>query len=204
MTNQDQPEFYRRLAALHITLAGKEIPDVVAQTYFGVLERFDLEQVVAALNQALATCQYFPRPVELLEMIQGKPEERALQAWAELKRIVHKYGAMHSVVIADNCLRATIWQLGGWVEVCDWTPDDWTYRQKDFIALYAFHMGAGIPKNTPVTLLGVTEQLNQKAKDSFPDYEIPIYPPKLIGEGAARLLERSRQERLLGEKERAI
>ncbi len=111
MTPQDAPEFLSRLTALAELF--KEDLSVAAQTlYFDALSDADIVQVIDALNSAVKTCKFFPRPVELRDHIFGAVEEHAEEAWLEYKSEARRLGGYRTAefhaVTADTII-AVLW-----------------------------------------------------------------------------------------------
>lgn len=50
-------------------LLGEEIPRNRAEMYFDLLKEYSAYQLKVAFNTATRTCRFFPKPVELIEMI---------------------------------------------------------------------------------------------------------------------------------------
>ena len=68
MTRDDAPRFAARLAATR-TVLDRPTDAAVGEVYFGALEDYGIEEVLAALNAAAKNCERFPSPAELLANI---------------------------------------------------------------------------------------------------------------------------------------
>ena len=83
MILEDRVRFAEGLFMLGETF-NEPISDVKVEAYFQALLTYDIEAVVMAIQGALRSCKFFPRPVELRELIDGSVEDAAEQAWGAL------------------------------------------------------------------------------------------------------------------------
>lgn len=117
MTDRDSVEFARLFTLLSETF-NKAVSDSLAEIYFRTLKDFTIEQITHAVEQAIATKKFFPKPAELRELLVGNPEDRASNAWAAFLEAAAN-GGTASVQFAD---RATAMAMdatfGSWLEAC--------------------------------------------------------------------------------------
>lgn len=122
MTEDDRAEFARALFVLGETFH-EPISDLRAEGYFDAMSDFTLEAAEAAIRAALKTCRFFPRPVELREMVQGDPESNADSAWAEVIRMVQHVGYTRHPIFADSRTMLAVQAVwGSWVRLCETLP----------------------------------------------------------------------------------
>lgn len=104
--------------------------------YDTALERFTEEQFDRAMNMAVKTCKFFPKPAELIEFIRGDSGSSALVAWETLSIAMQRHGPYRSVLFDDGRIARVVKALGGWKEVCSWLTKDIPYRRNEFMKLY--------------------------------------------------------------------
>lgn len=151
MTNQDREAFGRMMFALGDTF-NEPVSEIRAEAYFEALKRFDIGDVLAAGRRALEECRYFPRPVELREMLAGTDEEQAEEAWNEMRRLIRRYGYLGTdgrgkcPEFSSDAVRAAALELyGGWTALCSSLPCDgpeYLGARKAFIANYKAAAGS--------------------------------------------------------------
>lgn len=184
----DYTTFAAELGILAEGLGGTvSVPQIEA--YFRALERFEAAQVVAVLNQALTTFKFFPKPVELLELLQGNPQERAERAWAHLlEALADGAGQYHSCQVQDGAAALAIARCwGSLIEahaaMRELAPNEPMYasQRKAFLGAYTAALREG---GEPRYFAGTHELHNRSV--SFPrDYEQTVV---LLGpKGVARL-----------------
>jgi len=82
----------KRFAAAFQSLCeifGKESTKIMLKGYFRALERLSIDQVEAAISQAIKTCTFLPKPVELINLVPGgKAPQLEHKAGAEADRIL--------------------------------------------------------------------------------------------------------------------
>lgn len=153
MTDEDRDQFANHLEGLGLVF-DREIADPLSEIYFRALKELPLETFAAAVNRAIATCTFFPKPAELLEIACGAPDDRALAAWLLLERAHREVGQSRSIYIADRALAVTLVDtFGGWIGYCEQmaavfdydnplkqvaglTPEMKRARQKEFVQRY--------------------------------------------------------------------
>jgi len=117
MTDRDSVEFAKQLSLLSETY-GKPISDALGEIYFRALREFTIEQVEAAVELAIDTRKFFPKPAELRELIEGNPEDRAANAWAAFLEAAAN-GGTASVKFSDRATAAAMDAVfGSWLEAC--------------------------------------------------------------------------------------
>src|SRR5262245_3558992 len=116
------------------------------EIYWRVLSPYDWSAVEAVLEGALRRKWFkFPQPGELVEWLEGTPDERreaAEHAWRQLWQALG-HGTYRSLFCEDRVLAETIRQvLGGWTEAGMLPRGDseqapmYRARQKEFVAAY--------------------------------------------------------------------
>lgn len=152
----------RKLFAEYVALMGevfeKEITEAIRNLYWRILEPYSDEQAERAFKTVIATRKFFPKPAELLEVLEGTPEDRAQEALEKVLWAVRHVGPYASVTFDDPKIHGAIEAMGGWIAFQDCTMDEWTWRQKDFLRHYAIQTAKGQPDH----LAGLVELANRE------------------------------------------
>jgi len=154
MQERDKENFSKMLLGLG-ELFDKEISEILLSIYWEALKPYPWTVVKEALNKAAVMCRFFPKPVEIIELIEGSDTEQAEEAWATLLDAIEQCGAYVSVVFADGRIARCIELMGGWEAVNRWKIDELPFRRKDFLAIYK-----SLPKTGPAKVVGIIEKEN--------------------------------------------
>jgi hypothetical protein len=132
----ERKEFLDLLSGLCYTL-GKESNEHLIKTYHTALNRFDISIVKNVINKAVVSFKWFPKPVELIELIEGSSvdnsEIQAAQAFEAIRRV----GPYQSVVFDDPVTQEVIKQYyGGWPKFCEGDSKDIVFKMNDFKKAY--------------------------------------------------------------------
>lgn len=100
------------------------ISDVKVEAYFQALLNYDIGEVTIAIQGALRNCKFFPRPVELRELIDGSTEDAAEQAWGLVLGEVRRVGYIGTPRLDARTLRAVNELWGGWRRLCETLPGE--------------------------------------------------------------------------------
>jgi hypothetical protein len=130
-------EFMMGLAELF----DKQLSTILIDMYWKALESYTDEQCDEAFNKAFVMCKFFPKPVELIELITGgagQLEDVAEIQATEVLRAVKRVGVYNSVLFNDPVTIAVIQQCyGGWIKLCtDLLQEEEKWFRKDFVRYY--------------------------------------------------------------------
>lgn len=189
---QDHERFLRNMLGLLEVFREPEMSEFRILAYKSALEPFTDKQIERAILEAARTKKFFPKPVELVELIQGNGEDKALTAWEQLQQAVSRAGAYQSVLFEDPKIARVIKILGGWETVCLWPMDEMQFRRHEFLQAYK-----GLSDNGPPEVLaGIHDRQNTaigygsaapvvigpiQARQRLPDVE---KPPEMQDDGA--------------------
>lgn len=144
MKPEDARHFAQLMAVLGETFS-KDVSPKLIDIYFKAFERWPIEAFEQAVNQAVMTCKFFPKPVELIELLEGTPDdqrERGELAWRQLWKAL-ACGTYRSLFCEDRVLAETVRQvIGGWMEAGMLPRPEseqgpmYRARQKEFVAAY--------------------------------------------------------------------
>lgn len=144
MTLSDKPRFVQLMAVLGETFA-KDVSPTLAGIYFKAFEQWPLARFEKAVDRAVVILKFFPKPVELIELMDGTPSDHTAQAedaWRQLWKAL-SHGTYRSLFCEDRVLAETVRQLfGDWPAVgmlprpeSDEGPM-YRVRQKEFVTAY--------------------------------------------------------------------
>ncbi|MFZ9311443.1 MAG: hypothetical protein ACO24O_08085 [Arenimonas sp.] len=122
MQQTDFKNFTLRLTGL-AEVFDKPITPALIQVYFSALSDLDADAVYGALSASAARLKWFPKPVEIRELIEGTSADRGQIAWETLTAAIKRFGAYTSVQFAEPALADAILEtFGGWIEACTKLP----------------------------------------------------------------------------------
>jgi hypothetical protein len=175
-----KPEDKERFAQLMIGVAelyGKKLSNQLLNIYWAALTAYSLEEVNAALNRhALSpdVGQFMPKPADIVRCLEGSSSTQALQAWTKVINAIKQVGAYSSVIFDDPLIHAVIYDMGGWIRLCQSKEDEAGFRSREFEKRYSAYV-LQPPTAYPAHLPGVIEQQNALAG-------FAKEPPMLIGD----------------------
>lgn len=164
-------EKFSELLAILGEIFDKSISTSLAKIYFDALKSFSDEMIKEAFNKASLTLKFFPKPVELIEIIQGDKNEKAITAWEKFYHAIGRVGPYRSVQFDDQAIHSTVELMGGWVDSGKWSVNEMKWKQKDFLAIYPV---MAKKKNHPDHLGGISEMDNIK-KGMLNDIPKPVF-----------------------------
>ncbi|MHC1728530.1 MAG: hypothetical protein AB9866_21440 [Syntrophobacteraceae bacterium] len=117
-------------------LHNKTVSLGLASIYMQVLEQYTAAEAVRALEYAIRSLRFFPKPTELIDAIHGDPEEQAMKAWLTLQRAISEIGTYNSIFFEDPKMYAVIKFFGGWKEIGQWPVKYMDKRRDEFVDAY--------------------------------------------------------------------
>ena len=134
----------------------------LASAYFMVLEDLTISEFQTAVKSVLATRKFtnLPMPADILEVVNGNPDDEALIALKELEDAMGIFGAYKSVIFKNKLIMACVEGMGGWQRICQMPLDEWKFQKQEFLKLYKAYMKSG---KAPLVdyLVGIAEQKNR-------------------------------------------
>jgi hypothetical protein len=113
MQAEQMKQFTKSLTAL-AELYDKTLTANVIEIYFGALSDLPMEQVTEACKRAALSLKFFPKPVELRELVAGTAQDQADAAWGLLLAALEKgAGQYHSCFVEDGALAGAIVRCWG-------------------------------------------------------------------------------------------
>jgi len=153
----------------------KQITPILSKIYWKALEPFTNDQCQKAFNEIILSSRFFPKPVDIIEAIQGRQENQSILAWIKVIRAIRNVGAYQSVKFDDPIIHSVIEVMGGWPALCSGSADDEKWKQKEFERLYCTMSNL---ENHVKYLPGIVERENSVNGK----IEYTPEPPVLIGE----------------------
>lgn len=155
------PRFAQVLGMLGIAMR-TEVSPAMADVYERLLEPYPIESIEAAATEYARRGTFFPRPAELIEIIERdlpKPltvTERAEIAWQQVLGAIARIGPYRPLVLDDPVAVMCVRVLGGWPKLCGSTDDQLVWIRKEFLTSYEIY--ADRPADMlPASLPGVVE-----------------------------------------------
>ena len=96
----------------------KEFPIETQRGYFQALQDLPIAHVEMAIHKAMASCTFFPAPVELRKLSGVADEVKLNVAWNQLIRALDAYGSAHFIRFEDPVLSTTVRHMGGLRSIC--------------------------------------------------------------------------------------
>jgi len=153
---KDEIKFKEFMAGIGI-IFDKDISDNIASIYWNILEPFPDEDCEKAFNQIIATCKFFPKPVEFLEILRGRSEDDSTRAWILVDEAMRKHGNYSSLDFGEPKIHRIVEMLGGWDYLGTLTEEDWKSKRKEFESLYQ----AIKRPDGPDRVIGICEKANE-------------------------------------------
>lgn len=125
--------------------------------YWQVLEDYDFSAIKLAVKKHLSSPdqgRYFPKPADLILIMDGGSNDQALIAWSKVDRAVHEIGGYSSVVFDDHFIHLAIEDIGGWPSLGLCSERDWQFVRNRFIDTYRMYLRKGEQNRYPHVLLG--------------------------------------------------
>ncbi|HID22285.1 MAG TPA: hypothetical protein EYP14_07775 [Planctomycetaceae bacterium] len=149
-STKQKTEFLEALTAV-TEIYGRELSKPAMKLYLKVLEKYPFEAVMRAMTayieNASGKASYFPKPGDVVALIDGNPEDRATQAWAEVREALERIGTYESVRFRDPIVNACIAELGGWVRLGELDNKAIEFLGNEFRKLYRqFYQTGKVPK----------------------------------------------------------
>lgn len=166
MDINDEKRFGEAMAT-SAAIFDKKLTAPVLRITFETLKEFSIEQVEAAFLMHLKTGEFFPRPAQLIEIINvGKPNnnDKALLAWLSIERAISKLGPYRTLTLDDRLAMEIINHIGGWSHICSLSYKELDFKKKDFIQAYTT-TAITDDKDLPKSLAGLHDIARLESKD---------------------------------------
>ena len=125
-------EYMATLCEMHDRTLSKLLTDL----YWKVLEPFSDEECERAFQEVIYSSKFFPKPADFMEILRGKKENQATEAWLLVLNAVGRIGNYQSVKFSDPVIHSVINAMGGWPQLCMMESSQEHWKQKEFERLY--------------------------------------------------------------------
>lgn len=166
---ENRQRFLEMLCQLADVMKEPELSEMRQEAYVRIFAKYPDEQLEAALLKAMTTLKWFPKPAELMELLEGKREDAAHEAWEKLQEAVQRVGRYQSVLFDDPKIARVVNVIGGWQHVCDWSINEMSIHRAQFLKAY---QALDTPEEN-VPLIGVHDAENS-AKGYLEHVQKPI------------------------------
>ena len=178
MTNEEKKEFSKSMYVCY-RLIGVEPDPATIDAYFGMLSKYELQDVQQAINKVLMKLKTRTLPMvgEIVENIYGKDDDKIAFAFEDAKTMIRKLGMYGSVKMSNPISQQIIKDLGGllrWDELTyayDHGKNDklffeWQRMYKNY--LDKIKRGEWMPDERPISGYG-------SSYDSSGKYKLPQF-----------------------------
>ena len=138
----------------------EKLSEGVINLWLTALSEFSIDDVSSAFGKWIESSDRMPKISNIVEIIRGSKEDRALAALIKVEKAMSRYGSYATVVFDDPIIHAVIDGLGGWIKCCRVTDRELTWWEKDFRERYRHHLSCGIPSDVSPKLLGILDETN--------------------------------------------
>lgn len=182
MQTNDLKSFTDLLSGV-MDLYGREVSPFSVRIWWEAMQPYDLPAVSLAFSRHVQnpdSGQFVPKPADVIRMLGGTTQDKALQAWAKVDKAVRHVGTYQTVAFDDPLIHRVLHDMGGWVGLGMKTEDEWPFVQKEFENRYrGFSMRNERPEY-PQKLIGISEAENSRSGK-------PTDPARLIGDATKAL-----------------
>jgi hypothetical protein len=139
---QHDIEAFAGLMAILAELFGKDLNAQLVEIYFRALADFPIERIASAVDEAVRRLKFFPKPAELIELMEGFPDDQAEHAWGQFWLALTRGGTYRSLFCEDVVLAETIRRIyGSWAEAGniprpEYDPPGHQIHHKNFVSTY--------------------------------------------------------------------
>lgn len=163
----DRPQFAQVIAGT-MAIYSKDVTKSLAEMYWNALRSYDISAVANAFGAWLMNPdqgQFYPKPADIVRMIDGSTGDRAMTAWSTIIKSIRMVGPYCSVAFDDPIVHRVIDDMGGWLKLCHLkTEKDLEFAGIDFIKRYrGFALAGGVGSEYPSYLIGESEASNQRS-----------------------------------------
>lgn len=160
MQNKDFKKFMALLALVADTYSQPRLSEDAVKLYFKVLSDYSLDEVSQAIMEHIKQSPYMPKPADVIRILDGTVEDRAIEAWYHVLKAIQQYGYYESVQFDNPAIHYAIERMGGWQKLCQLTEEELPFRERDFIKHYVRGERMATWDKVPLRFMGKHEQDN--------------------------------------------
>jgi hypothetical protein len=166
MNDYDKEQFSRALVESSFVFP-REITTPLKKIYFEALEDLDINDVYAAFKKHNATAVFFPKPIDIRNIINsGKPnnEDKAVLAWLSITNAISKIGPYRTLTLEDRLAMEIVNHVGGWSNLCNLSYKELDFKKREFVEAYTT-TAITSDKDLPKSLVGLHDVALLENKD---------------------------------------
>ena len=123
---------FKKQAVMLGEVFDKKITGGLIKIYWETLRQYSDEQVANAVTSHVRTGTFFPRPADLIKLIDGTSEENAHEAWAEVMRQLTDFASAKFDPATEKAVQA----MGGAEYLSHMSYRDLEFKKKGFVDYY--------------------------------------------------------------------
>ena len=96
---------------------GETLTPARIESYWAALEPYGEDNLIKALKQSVRENKFFPRPAELVAILEGSTQDieaESFAAWAQIQVAMSNPAAVSDLAASDPRAKAGLDSLGGW------------------------------------------------------------------------------------------
>lgn len=135
-------EAFAGLMALLAETFDKDLNPQRVEIYARALAEYPIEVIAAAVDETVRRLKFFPKPAELIELIEGSPDDQAEHVWGQFWLALNRGGTYRSLFCEDVMLAETIRRLyGSWADTWniprpEYDPPGHQIHHRNFVSAY--------------------------------------------------------------------
>lgn len=181
MIPADNENFAKALLVLG-EVFGEQISEARLEAYRMVLAGYEFQSVESAIQRAMTSLRFFPKPAELVEMIEGNADDRANQAWSTFFAATTDSGYSSAKFLDPASAIAVDAVFQGWIQACQMinqsSPEMLAHYRNHFLKQYAAARRSG---RDVVTYRPGLSELSMRGDAGWKDrFQRPIVQPVLV------------------------
>ena len=137
-------EFFAEIFTAVCDYYKEQTSESQTRIYFKGLKEFPIEKIDEAFSKHIRNSRFFPKVSELIDLICGNKEDKALIAWTTFRETIRHEGGDRSVIFSDPKITAIIESYGGWIKVCEMETKDLDFMRLGFLKAYV-NIRDGLP-----------------------------------------------------------
>ena len=145
----------------------KQVSKELLLIYFNSLRDYSIEDVKSSVSKHMLDSEhgnFFPKLADIVRNSEFAPlntEEKANNAWAQIRRFLRTDGVYGTLKLDDGQAMAALKSFTTWKEFCYMDDSHMTWAKKEFVSMYSTY------ENTPLDMLpssmpGLIELQNHK------------------------------------------
>ena len=136
MKTADKKAFAETLVGACAVYDRRPLEAAAIRIYWECLLTYSLEDLHGAMVRHIETSKFFPKPAELIQLIDGTVETQAVTAWIVVMEAIRRVGSWGVSTFEDPMINLSIQALGGWKQLCLMRESEVGFVQKRFEDAY--------------------------------------------------------------------